>query len=149
MRTWLAVIAILAITAAAAWASDAITLQGERTVYTVDCRQGQWQGPTCSGTLAAGRLYRFRALRKHAEVMFWTVGASDEPSGKFTSCRIVDGRNWTCAPNADAARTITLQMQHGAPVPDATGMVRPFHAVAKWRWWLLRSGIPIGRDADN
>jgi hypothetical protein len=149
MRTWMAVVLILGFAAAVAWASDAISLQGERTVYTVDCLQGQWQGATCGGTLAAGKRYRFRALRAHSEVVFWTVGATDEPSGKFTSCSIQDGRNWTCPPNADAPRTITLQMVRGTPVPDTSGRVKAFHALAKWRWWLVSSGLPIGHTADN
>jgi len=149
MRTSLAVIAILALAAAMAWSSDAVTLQGERTVYTVDCRQGQWQDATCTGKLAAGPRYRFRALRAHNEVVFWTVGATDEPSGKFESCRITDGRNWNCPPSVDAARTVTLQMSHGVPIPDATGHAKAFHAIAKWRWWLATSGLPIGSEADN
>ncbi len=149
MRTWLAVIAILALAAMVAWASDAITLQGERTVYTVDCRHGDWQGATCTGKLAAGARYRFRALRAHDEVVFWTVGATDEPSGKLMACRIDDGRNWTCPPSAEAGRTITLQMARGTPMPDASGHAKPFHAIAKWRWWLVRYGLPIGRTADN
>lgn len=149
MRTWLAVIAILALAAAVAWTSDAITLQGERTVYTVDCRQGDWHGDTCSGKLAAGPRVRFRALRAHAEVLFWTIGATGEPSGKLMSCKIADGRNWICPPGADGGRTITLQMARGCPVPDASGNARPFHSVAKWRWWLARYGLPIGRVADN
>jgi len=149
VRIWLAVVAILGLAVAMAWASDAITLQGERTVYTVDCVQGQWQGAICSGVLAAGKRYRFRALRAHNEVMFWTVGASDEPSGKFSGCRVVDGRNWICPPSGDAALTITLQMERGAPVPGVSGKTRPYHAVTKWRWWLLRWGIPTGSSADN
>jgi hypothetical protein len=62
MRTWLFVIATLAVLAAMAWASDTVTLQGERTIYTVECRQGGWQGQHCSGRLAAGDRFRFRAL---------------------------------------------------------------------------------------
>jgi len=38
----------------AAWASDFVTMQGERTVYTVDCTNGAWQGDHCSGQVAAG-----------------------------------------------------------------------------------------------
>ncbi|CAN7203564.1 hypothetical protein LJR290_000547 [Variovorax sp. LjRoot290] len=49
MRTWLFVIATLAALAAMAWASDTVTLQGEWTVYTVECRQGGWQGQHCNG----------------------------------------------------------------------------------------------------
>ncbi len=149
MRIWLAVLAIVFFAVGMVWASDAITLQGERTVYTVDCRQGSWQGASCSGTLVAGPRYRFRTQRSHGEVSFWIVGATDEAAGKFTACKIDDGRNWRCAPCADSTRTITLQMSRGTPVPDASGSVRPFHAVAKWRWWLARAGVPVGRRADN
>lgn len=149
MRTWLVVVLILAFAAAVAWSSDAITLQGERTVYTVECRNGQWQQAKCGGKLGAGKRYRFRALRAHNEVVFWTIGAADERSGKFTACRIDDGRNWTCPANADSALTITHEMKHGVPVPDTTGRAKPYHAVAKWRWWLARWGLPIGSGADN
>jgi hypothetical protein len=130
------------------WASDKITLDGERTVYTVECHDGTWQGTHCSGELKATNRYRFRALKAHREVVFWTAGAG-EPSGRFTDCDIQDGRNWTCQPMQDAQRTITLQLNKGKPVPDASGVVRPFHAIAKWRWYLLRSGIPVGGGADN
>ena len=96
----------------AAWASDFVTLQGERTIYTVDCDGGAWQGDHCSGQVAAGARYRYRALKPHGEVIFWTVGTS-EPSGKFGECTIQDGRNWVCKVCPDAARSITLQMAQG------------------------------------
>jgi hypothetical protein len=129
------------------WTSDKITLEGERTIYSVSCQGGSWAGKHCSGHLVAGERYRFRALKPHREVVFWTVGAS-EPSGKFGDCDITNGRNWACRPSADAAHTITLRMAGGLPVPDDTGHARAFHAIAKWRWFLLRLGAPVGRDAD-
>ena len=43
-------------------------MQGERTVYTVDCTNGAWQGDHCSGQVAAGMRYRYRALKGHGEV---------------------------------------------------------------------------------
>jgi hypothetical protein len=138
----------VAILAAFLWASDQVTIQGERTIYTVDCKGGAWQGPHCTGTLAAGERNRFRALRQHGEVLFWTIG-SPMPSGKFAACEIIDGRNWTCKPNADAAQTITLQLKHGSAVAMAGAPTKAFHAVPKWRWWLLHRGLAIGSDADN
>jgi hypothetical protein len=136
------------ILAALTWASDWITVQNERTVYTADCQGGSWRGAHCTGTLVAGARYRFRALRPHGEVVFWTV-ASDEPSGKLAPCIITDGRNWTCTAGPDAARTITLQMTHGRPVIAVGSPNKPFHGVSKWRWWLLRGGIAPGQDAEN
>jgi hypothetical protein len=140
VRVWALVIAILAALGFAAWASDFVTLQGERTIYTVDCAGGVWQGDRCSGRVAAGERYRYRALKPHGEVIFWTVG-SKEPSGKFGECTIQDGRNWVCKVCPDAARSITLQMANGYPVVAASPPVtRPFRAVSKWRWLLLERG---------
>ena len=63
--------------------------------------------------------------------------------------RIIDGRNWFCPANADARLTITLQFVRGVPVPGPEDKSKPYHAVAKWRWWLARFGLPIGNEADN
>jgi hypothetical protein len=95
VRVWAFVVFVLVALGFAAWASDFVTMQGERTVYTVDCKNGAWQGDHCSGQVAAGTRYRYRALKPHGEVIFWTVGTS-EPSGKFNECTIQDGRNWVC-----------------------------------------------------
>jgi hypothetical protein len=148
MRVWLAVFAALAAVIFAVWVSDRVTLQGERTVYTVECRDGAWQGARCSGRLVAAERFRFRALKPHREVVFWTV-RGQAPSGKFTDCNIKDGRNWTCTANAEASSTITLQMSGGLPVHDTTGRTRAFHSVTKWQWFLLSWGIPIGSAADD
>ncbi len=139
IRVWAFVIVILAALGFAGWCSDFVTMQGERTVYTVDCRNGAWQGDRCGGQLAAGNRYRYRALKPHSEVIFWTVG-SKEPSGKFGECTIQDGRNWHCKPNADAQRSITVQMAEGVPVAGPAGVTREFRAVSKWRWLLLQRG---------
>jgi len=139
VRVWGFVIAILAVLGFAAWASDFITMQGERTIYTVECRDGAWAGDRCAGTLVAGQRYRYRALPPHSEVIFWTAG-TNEPSGKLDNCVIKDGRNWLCKPNADAARSITLQMAEGAPVAGPASVTRPFRSVSKWRWMLLHRG---------
>jgi hypothetical protein len=129
------------------WMSDFVTIQGERTIYTAECRGGAWRGLSCTGTLVAANRYRFRALPPHNEVLFWTAGSS-EPSGRFSNCVIRDGRNWSCPPNAEAQRTIALSIARGEAVHDATGRTQPFHAIGKWRWLLLRWGIPTGNAAD-
>ena len=131
-----------------AWITDGITLEGERTVYTPRCEDGKWQGSTCTGKLVAGDRYRFRALRAHGEVFFWTSGETG-PSGKFTDCVIKDGRNWKCKANADLPRTITLEMVRGSPVADSTGQARPFHQVSKLRWMLMSLGMPTGNSAGE
>ena len=148
MRIWLSVIAILTIGLVLGWGSDVVTLQGERTVYTLECVDGQWQGASCGGQLAAGNRYRFRALKAHEEVVFWTSGASG-PSGKFSDCKIEDGRNWSCPPGTQANLTITMEIRGGIPVADASGKTQSYHAVSKWRWYLAKWGLPIGSSADN
>ena len=149
MRIWSALFALLALMVALIWASDAITLQGERTVYAVECRQGTWRDAHCDGQLVPGHRYRFRALKAHREVIFWTSGAASEPSGKLPDCEITDGRNWVCKPNGDAPRPITLQMSRGIPLADSSGHANPFHAVSKIRWYLMQSGYSFGSDANN
>jgi hypothetical protein len=139
-RVWALVILVLAALVFAAWASDFITLQGERTVYTVECHDGVWADDVCSGYVVAGHRYRYRALKPHHEVIFWTVGAK-ERSGKFDDCAIADGRNWVCKPDSDAPRSVTLEMSGGVPVPGPTGVTLPLRAVSKWRWLLLGRGL--------
>ena len=51
MRIWLFVIVLAALFSAWLWSTEAITLQGERTVYTVDCQRGDWRGLHCTGQL--------------------------------------------------------------------------------------------------
>ncbi|MEO5844734.1 MAG: hypothetical protein ABIQ33_07820 [Caldimonas sp.] len=145
VRVWAFVFLVLAALGFAAWASDFVTMQGERTVYTVDCADGAWQGDGCSGRVVAGTRYRYRALKPHGEVIFWTVGTA-EPSGKFSECTIQDGRNWLCKVCADATRSITLQMAQGVPVAAVSTVTRPFRAVSKWRWLLLKRGFTAGHD---
>lgn len=146
-RLWLGIGAMAMLIAAYAWAVDFFTIEGERTVYTVDCVEGQWAGQRCSSHLAAGKRVRFRALPAHGEVLFWTVGTS-EPAGKLTNCQVDGGRNWTCPISADASRTITLRMVHGEPQADVARRTRDLHAVPKLRWWLLRLGVSLGADAE-
>jgi hypothetical protein len=133
---------------AAIWSTDAVTLQGERTIYTVDCDQGKWASSTCTGKPLAGLRYRYRALKPHGEVVFWIVGSSD-PSGKLVDCTIQDGRSWSCPiNNADAGKSITLALKHGSPVSSSAWPTRPFHAVSKVDWYLLKIGISRSHADD-
>ena len=57
------VVAIIALLSALLWGSDRITLQGERTIFTVDCAGGVWEGARCTGNLVPGKRYAFRASK--------------------------------------------------------------------------------------
>ncbi len=121
------------------WASDKITFQGERTVYTATCEGGAWVDKQCNGTVAAGPRYRYRALKARGEVLFWVLGAN-EPSAKLTGCSIQDGRNWSCPMSEDAKKSITLAIAQGDPQTNPAWPTRPFHAVHKVSWILLDLG---------
>jgi hypothetical protein len=140
-------IPVILLLAAWAWLTDFVTIQGESTIYTVACKGGDWKDEVCNTALAPGDRFRFRALPRRREVLFWRLGR-DEPSGRFIGCQIEDGRNWTCPPSAEAGRTITLSLVRGQAVHDVTGHTQAFHAVHKWRWILLGSGLATGRSAD-
>jgi hypothetical protein len=124
------------------WASDRVTLQGERTIYTTDCEQGVWQGTRCTGKLVAGARYRYRSLRTRREVVFW-IAKSPEPSGKYTNCIVQDRDNWSCKASLDLGASITHEMVNGRAVRDASANTRPFHPIEKWKWWLMRVGVHL------
>ena len=138
---WMAVAAMLFFTFFL-WTTDKITLQGERTIYTVECRNGTWEGSQCRGKLAAGPRFRYRALTAHGEVLFWVLGRQ-EPSAKLTGCAIQDGRNWTCPESADAAQSLTLAISSGEAIHNPAWPTRPFHATSKVDWWLLNAGLNL------
>jgi hypothetical protein len=148
-RVWLFVAAISLLPLGTAWVTDSITLEGERTIYTADCDGGQWgsgaAAGSCSGRMMPAERFRFRALRAHSEVLFWTVGDTSRPSGKFAGCTVKDSRNWNCPGNEQSGDTITHQMVDGVPQADASGRARSFHAIEKWRWLLLRL---LGRGVE-
>jgi hypothetical protein len=144
---WLTISVVLMAFAIMIWASDRISYEGERTVYSVRCEQGVWEGWRCTGHLAAGDRYRFRASRARQEVFYWIVGSS-APSGKYTSCKVVDRGNWTCAEAIDQIPTITHQMVNGRPTRDDGAATLPIHAVSKWQWWLLDVGFHVTMNAS-
>ena len=129
------------------WASDQITLQGEHTIYTVDCEHGSWEGQQCSGRLVAGEQHRFRASRSRNEVVFWIAGSS-APSGKYTDCQVTNRDNWKCNARSSEQASIVSELSSGRPSASEIVTAHPFHAVAKWKWWMLRAGIPGFTVAD-
>ncbi len=124
------------------WSVDFITLQGEWTIYTVECEQGTWNGDQCAGKLVASDRYRFRALKRRKEVLFWVLGSA-EPSGRLMPCEIENRSNWTCKANADSPRSITLAMSNGHPIPDPDAGTRLFHVISKMKWMLLKYGSVV------
>lgn len=138
----------VAIVVVALWASDRITLQGERTIFTVKCEGGSWQGRHCTGNMLPGEQYAFRASHKRNEVIYW-VRFSNAPSGKFTDCMVKDRDNWSCNVQLDQKPALTFEMVKGKPTRGGEGISMPFHNVAKWKWWLLDAGIHAFHDADD
>jgi hypothetical protein len=143
---WFAGLLVVAVLVIGAWASDKISYEGERTIYSVRCEQGVWEGWRCTGKLVAGDRYRFRASKSRQEVLYWIVGSS-APSGKYTDCKVVDRGNWTCAKAIGQIPTITHEMVNGYPTRVEGAATLPFHAVSKWQWWLLDVGLHVTSSA--
>ena len=129
------------------WATDFVTLEGEWTIYTAKC-SGAWKQSECTGSMQSADRFKFRALKAHREVLFWTAGEEGE-SGRFLKCTIKDGRNWTCPPAPGAPPTITRRMTRGIPDPDTESDGLPFHRVPKWKWVAMKYGVPVGVTAAN
>jgi hypothetical protein len=131
------------------WGSDRITMQGERTVYTVDCDRGTWDGKVCTGKLVPGKRYAFRASISRHEVVYWERGSS-APSGKYPDCKVADRDNWSCKVATDSTpKTIALEMSKGRPTRTGGEHVLPFHSVPKWKWWLIDAGVRVFTQADD
>jgi len=131
------------------WASDPITLQGERTIYTVNCKDGSWSGNRCTSVLAPGVRHAFRASRTRQEVIHWVRG-SDEPSEKYTDCQVKNRDNWKCNSRKDQKSLFVDELINGRPILTTTQSTTPvpFHAVVKWKWYALQAGIRVFTDAD-
>jgi hypothetical protein len=144
----LALVAVVIALCTIVWASDKIGYEGERTIYTVQCQDGNWEGWRCTGKMVASDRYRFRASKSKREVVYWIVGSSI-PSGKYSDCAVRDRGNWTCNVNAGQPASITREMVNGRPTSTDGELNPPFHAVRKWEWWVLRAGIHVYTTADN
>lgn len=143
---WIAV-SLLVLMAYFIWTTDKITFQGERTVYTVNCANGNWEAKRCTGELVTGPRYRYRALKARGEVLFWVLGAN-EPSSKLTGCTIQDGRNWSCPVSGDAKNSITLALVSGDPQRNPAWPTRPLYAVSKMTWIFLDNGLAVTQVAN-
>jgi hypothetical protein len=143
----LAVLLVLGGLGFAAWVTDWVTMEGEHTIYTVACGQGEWHDLRCTGRLVAAERYRFRASKSRNEVVYWIAGSS-APSGRYADCKVANRNNWSCKVNADERGTIVYALAKGQPVPGAPHGDIAFRAVAKWKWWALRLGIPGLTSAD-
>jgi hypothetical protein len=139
-----ALIALVVVTVV--WASDRITLQGERTIYTVECVQGAWVGDDCRGRLVPGPRYAFRASVRRHEVVYW-IRDSDAPSGKYTDCVVVNRDNWSCNVQRDQPMPLTFEMRDGRPVGGGPGVTLPYHDVPKWQWWAMRARTLVAGGA--
>ena len=128
------------------WGSDRITLQGERTFYTVSCEPDVWEDTRCTGKLVPGERYAFRASASRHEVIYWIRG-STEPSGKYADCKVVDRDNWTCSIQVGQKASIAFEMKKGRPTRINDGKVIPFHDVQKWKWWLMKFGVGAFTEA--
>ena len=147
-RRWLGVFAALVFFGLLIWLSDRVTMQGERTIYAVNCQDGSWQGSVCTGRLVIGERYAFRASPRRHEVIYWIRG-SEAPSGIYNDCTVVDRDNWSCNVRVDQRPTIAYQMANGRPTPGVQGITLPFHDVPKWKWWLIRWGFPFFSDTGD
>jgi hypothetical protein len=145
--TTLVIAVVVIVVGVLIWASDKLTLQGEHTIYSVQCRDGTWQGWRCTGRLVASDRFRFRASRSRQEVIFWVVG-SRQPSGKYTDCVVKDRDNWKCNASPDQPAAVTNELIHGRPEYSGTGPAGQLHAVRKWKWWILYGGIHAFSNAD-
>jgi len=145
-RAALVLAVVLAALVTLAWATDAVRPQGVRTIYTVKCKPGTWEGSRCYGRLVAGPTYRFEIMETSGDVRF---SSSDAPAAKgaFSGCRVADRGNWSCEPTAETVTTIAHEMNRGHPVADPNIPTLPFHEIEKWRWLLLSIGIPVGHDS--
>ncbi len=130
------------------WGSDRITLQGERTIYTVDCEAGVWDGNRCTGRLAAGPRYAFRASPRRHEVIYW-IRDSTAPSGKFTDCSVTNRDNWSCNVGLGQSSSIAYEMHDGRPTRGTQGLAASFHDVSKWKWWAIRLGPDVFSVASD
>ena len=137
-RVWVLVALMLAFLVVAAWASDFVTLQGVRTIYTAKCEGGEWQEGRCTGRMVAGNRYRYHASKERGEVVLQVVGSS-APAGRLSNCDIHDGRNWVCPLAEGPARSWTVRMENGAPVAQEVSPARSDRQVSKWRWHLLEA----------
>jgi hypothetical protein len=130
---------LLLVLVALVWGSDRITLQGERTIYTVDCAKGSWDGSRCTGYLVPGPRYAFRASPRRHEVIFW-IRDSEKPSETLTDCTVKNRDNWSCNAQVGQSPAAAYEMRDGIPTHGLQGLTIQYHEVSKWKWWAIKYG---------
>jgi len=140
-------VVLCAVLAIALWASDQITLQGERTLYSANCERNAWVGSHCVSKLVPAKRYAFRGSTTRQEVTYWIRG-SKEPSGKYTRCHVVNRDNWRCELQPGEESTVLRELEGGRPVASASSTIGTIHGVSKWKWFGMTLGIPWITDAD-
>lgn len=135
----------LALVAVQVWLADCITPQGSWTLYSAHCQSGEWQGDRCGGQLVAAPRYRMRIDRASSQVAVTDL-KTRAPAGTLTQCDIQDGRNWACRSAAPGTAAVVERIRYGRPEP-APQLPEGDRAVAKWRWMLMRAGLPAGQRA--
>jgi len=145
-NTWLYFFTGLLVLVTLNWFTDVITLEGHWTMYTARCEGGTWQERRCTGRLVAAERHRFVANKAKAEVAFEAIGPSTS-SGTLSGCTIEDGRNWACPTATPGSRPSTRMLVRGNPVGplDCPGNAR---LVSKWKWTILRLGLPAGLEVQ-
>ena len=125
------------------WSADVISFEDERTIYTAECQGGDWTEGRCTGRLKAADRIRFHASKDRDEVVFWKIGAPHQVE-RLAPCAVQDGRNWSCAPAGDGITPVPLAPDQG-PCPARPGRQSqpPLHVIKKWRWWMLKVGVPV------
>jgi hypothetical protein len=141
------VVVLAAVAGVAMWASDQITLQGERTLFSVKCEGGAWVGNHCTGKLVRGERYAFRVSKTRQEVIYWVRGAI-VPSGKYDHCRVENRDNWQCELQTGENPAITRELHNGRPPVAAGSPIDAIHGVSKAKWYAMTFGFNWPKDAD-
>jgi hypothetical protein len=125
-------------------------MQSERTIYTVECRDGAWAGDRCA-SLSAGPRYQLSCLDAPQRSDLLDRGLS-RPSGKFGDCAVRMDL-WICKPNADAPldpadgrrRTGAEPASVCRPfAPSRVALVTASAAGRRMARCHRRSGAPVG-----
>ncbi len=127
MRRAAVTAAVLVVAAIVVWASDRITLEGERVIYAAQC-DGLWTAKGCNGHLRTASRLVYTASKRHSTVERWLLDSDPPTTAIFSGCNVHDRDNWACADNATGG---LLSMEHGRLVSSDV------HALSKWRWWML------------
>lgn len=140
--TIVGLLGVIALMVALIWASDRITLQGERVLYAVTCSGGEWRGNVCDGHLEPAQRYAFRASPRRGEVVSWIIGSS-AASRTYAGCEVRNRDQWVCPLQTGGGTTAQLEMLKGKTRCSGTAAAASVHIVPKWSWYLYRIHLPL------